>query len=83
MREYHRKNTSGYTGVQKTRGRFCASVSFGKGLMRYIGLYDTAEEAHEQYKRARKAGPEFKKKWEGDASGVGKWVVIVKAKNEG
>ena len=45
-------NTSGFKGVHKTdQGRFVARIQSGK-VRTPLGVFDTAEEAHEAYKQA-------------------------------
>ena len=47
-----RDNTSGFKGVEVHHtGRFSARIRY-EGQRRYLGLYDTPEEAHEAYCRA-------------------------------
>lgn len=44
-------NSTGYTGVQKTKyGRYSAKISINKKV-KYLGMYDTAYEASVAYKR--------------------------------
>jgi len=51
-RKEYRKSKSGYRGVhQIASGRFQAQISVA-GRKRHIGVYETAEEAHEAWKAA-------------------------------
>jgi HNH endonuclease/AP2 domain len=51
----HRNNTSGFKGVSLHRptGRYQARLNVG-GKQRHLGLYDSAEEAHEAYSAANR-----------------------------
>jgi len=40
-------NSTGYRGVYKTRGRYQAKLMLPKGRTQHVGMFDTAEEAHE------------------------------------
>lgn len=48
-----KRNTTGFKGVcfDKSRERFIASITF-EGRQRFLGYYDTAEEAHASYMSA-------------------------------
>jgi hypothetical protein len=52
----HRRNCTGLLGVtfNKARGKFQAQIS-ASGRRLYLGLHDTAEEAHSAYVRAKRA----------------------------
>lgn len=43
-------NKTGYRGVSKRYNKFSAEIRFN-GRKKYLGLFDTAEEANEAYKR--------------------------------
>ena len=42
-------NKNGFMGVYKRNNRFCAVIRNDKGIKCYLGIFDTAEEAHEIY----------------------------------
>lgn len=46
-------NTTGYKGVYLNGGKYSAKITL-IGKVTYLGCYDTAEEAHEAYKKAAK-----------------------------
>ena len=46
-----RTNTIGLKGVRRHRRRFVAQIGYG-GRMHYLGIFATAEEAHEAYMNA-------------------------------
>lgn len=50
-RKRHSNNTSGYigVGVHKKSGKFQSRVYDLNGLRKHLGLFDTAEEAHQAY----------------------------------
>ena len=47
----NKRNSTGFKGVSERKGRYQASIGF-QGRLRYLGRYDTPEEAHEAYKKA-------------------------------
>ncbi len=49
-----KNNTSGFKGVSASHGKFMATITKGAGISRYIGTYDTAEEAAKAYNEAAK-----------------------------
>ena len=51
------KNATGYTGVYKKRKKFEAWISIN-GVRKFLGGYDTAQEASEVYQNARRNAPE-------------------------
>ena len=51
------KNSTGYTGVSKKRKKFEAWISIN-GVRKFLGGYDTAQEASEAYQNARRNAPE-------------------------
>ncbi len=59
-----RNNTSGFLGVAKSRGRWLASIGVG-GHLRFLGRYDTPEEAAEVYLAAKRELHSF---WDEKAS---------------
>jgi hypothetical protein len=42
-------NKNGYIGVYKRNSRFCAVIRSEDGIKKYLGSFDTPEEAHEIY----------------------------------
>ena len=51
------KNSTGYTGVSKKRKKFEAWISIN-GVRKFLGGFDTAQEASEVYQNARRNAPE-------------------------
>ena len=51
------KNATGYTGVSKKRKKFEAWISIN-GVRKFLGGFDTAQEASEVYQNARRNAPE-------------------------
>ena len=51
------KNATGYTGVYKKRKKFEAWISIN-GVRKFLGGFDTAQEASEVYQNARRNAPE-------------------------
>ena len=51
------KNSTGYTGVSKKRKKFEAWISIN-GVRKFLGGYETAQEASEVYQNARRNAPE-------------------------
>jgi hypothetical protein len=47
-----KRNTSGYIGVSRVGNKWRARISSG-GVVYYLGTYDTPEEAHKAYKKAK------------------------------
>lgn len=53
MRSATAANTSGFMGVAPRRSKWCAYLKVG-GKTKYLGIYSTAEEAHQAYLTAKR-----------------------------
>src|SRR5262249_8878082 len=45
----HRNGSSGFKGVYRERGKWCARITIRAGRRLYLGRFDTPEEAHAAY----------------------------------
>lgn len=52
-RKPHSNTTSGYLGVSRYRGKFMAQIKLD-GKSKFLGLFDTPEEAHAVYLEAKR-----------------------------
>lgn len=55
LRKPQRNNKAGYLGVYRHRSKFAAAITVRRGCTRYLGVFNSAEEAHRAYVTAKRS----------------------------